>query len=116
MTAEKVFMIRRARFAPVVLCVAAVALAIVLSPWWLLSVPCVLLGNIFTAPNLNLIDGMPSYLVMVGGFILMKHHEASGVAVVVGTATGFFLSALEMRVFAKPFLPTADSQDGLPKL
>lgn len=38
----------------------------------LLSVPCVLLGAFFTAPNLNLINGMPSYLAIVGGLVLMR--------------------------------------------
>jgi hypothetical protein len=96
-------MVRRARFGPLLLCVAAVVLAVAGSPWWLLSVPCVLLGTFFAAPNLNLIKGMPSYLVMVAGLILMRYHQASGLAVFAGTAAGFYLSALEMRVFAKPY-------------
>jgi hypothetical protein len=103
MSAEKVIMVRRARFAPLTMSVAAVVLGIVVSPWWLLSVPCVLLGTLFTAPNLNLINGMPSYLAMIGGLVLMRYHHAAGLAVAAGTAAGFFLSALEMRVFAKPY-------------
>lgn len=96
-------MARRARFVPLILFAAAVVLGIVVSPWWLLSVPCVLLGSLFTAPNLNLINGMPSYLAMIAGFILMRYHHAAGLAVLAGTAAGFYLSALEMRIFAKRY-------------
>ncbi|MCX6894494.1 MAG: hypothetical protein NTZ16_03105, partial [Verrucomicrobia bacterium] len=62
MSTEKVIMVRRARFVPVCLFVAAVVLGIVMSPWWLLSIPFVAIGALFTAQNLNLINGMPSYL------------------------------------------------------
>jgi len=103
MSTEKVILVRRARFVPLALCAAAIVLGIVSSPWWLLSVPCVLLGTIFTAPNLNLINGLPSYLTMVAGLVLMRYHHASGLAVVAGTAAGFYMSALEMRIFAKPY-------------
>ncbi len=102
MSTEKAIVVRRARFAPFALSAAAIVLGIVVSPWWLLAVPCVPLGSLFTAPNLNLINGMPSYLAMVGGLILMRHHHAAGLAVVAGTAAGFYLSALEMRILAKP--------------
>lgn len=103
MSAEEGMMARRARFVPLILFAAAVVLGIVVSPWWLLSVPCVLLGSLFTAPNLNLINGMPSYLAMIAGFILMRYHHAAGLAVLAGTAAGFYLSALEMRIFAKRY-------------
>jgi hypothetical protein len=96
-------MVRRARFVPPVLCAAAVVLGVVASPWWLLSVPCVLLGTLFSAPNLNLINGMPSYLAMLAGLILMRYHHSSGLAVFAGTAASFYMCALEMRVFAKPY-------------
>lgn len=103
MSTEKVILVRRARFVPVVLCVAAVVLGVVESSWWLLSVPCVLLGTLFTAPNLNLINGMPSYLAMLAGLILMRYHHSSGLAIFAGTVASFYMSALEMRVFAKPY-------------
>ena len=104
MGTEKVIMVRRARFVPVLLLVAAVLAAIFVSPWWLLSIPFVAVGNLFTAPNLNLINGMPSYLSMIAGFILMRFHQPSGLAVFVGAAASFYGSALEMRIFAKPYI------------
>ena len=104
MSADKVIMVRRARFVPIGLLVGAIVLAIVVSPWWLLSIPFVAIGALFTAPNLNLINGMPSYLSMVAGFILMRFHEPSGLAVVAGVIASFYGSALEMRLLAKPYV------------
>ena len=101
---SKVIMVRRARFVPTGLLVAAVVLGIVLSPWWLLSIPFVAIGALFTAPNLNLVNGMPSYLSMMAGFILMRFHQPSGLAVLAGVMASFYGSALEMRVFAKPYV------------
>jgi len=103
MSEEKAIIVRRARYVPVLLGVAAVMLGIFVSPWWLLSIPFVAIGNVFTAPNLNLINGFPSYLSIVVGFILMRFHEPSGLAVVAGAAASFYGSALEMRIFAKPY-------------
>jgi hypothetical protein len=103
MSTEKVIMVRRARFVPVGLIVAAVVLAFTESTWWLLSIPFVAIGALFTAPNLNLVNGMPSYLSMVAGFILMRYHPPSGMAVLGGAAASFYGSALEMRIFAKPY-------------
>ncbi len=40
---------------------------------------------------------------MIGGYILLKFHEPSGAAIAVGAAAGFYLSALEMRISAKPW-------------
>lgn len=84
--------------------VAAVVLAIVFSPWWLLSIPFVAVGAVFTAPNLNLINGMPSYLSILAGFVLMGFHEASGLFVLAGVMPSFYGSALEMRLLAKPYV------------
>lgn len=103
MSTGKVIMVRRARFVPICLFVAAVVLSIVVSPWWLLSIPFLAIGTLFTAPNLNLINGMPSYLSMVAGVILMRFHEPSGLAVLAGVLASFYGSALEMRIFAKPY-------------
>ena len=93
--------VRRARFVPALLFATAVVLGCVVSPWWLLSIPFIAIGTRFTAPNLNLVNGFPSYLSILAGIILMRFHVASGSAVLVGTAASFYGSALEMRVFGK---------------
>src|SRR5262245_30921806 len=103
MNTEKVIMVRRARFVPLCLLVTAGALGIVVSPWWLLAIPFVAIGALFTAQNLNLINGLPSYFSMVGGFVLVRFHEPSGMAVLAGVISSFYLSALEMRILAKPY-------------
>jgi hypothetical protein len=101
MGSDKVIVVRRARFVPVGLLITAVVLGIVASPWWLLSIP--LIGALFTTPNLNLVNGMPSYLAILAGIILIRFHAPSGSAVLVGTAASFYGSALETRIFAKPY-------------
>ena len=103
MSTGKVIMFRRARFVPPCLFAAAVVLSIAETPWWLLAIPFVAIGAMFTAPNLNLANGMPSYLSMLAGFILMRFHAPSGLAMLAGAATSFYGSALEMRIFAKPY-------------
>src|SRR5882762_10508892 len=102
MSTEKVIIVRRARYVPLCLLCTAMVLGFALSPWWLLSIPFVLVGTMFTAPNLNLINGLPSYVSILAGFILMRFHVPSGMAVLAGAAAGFYGSALEMRILAKP--------------
>jgi len=58
MRTEKIMLVRPARFVPAGLLVAAVVLSIVVSPWWLLSIPFVAIAAMCTAPNLNLANGM----------------------------------------------------------
>mgnify|MGYP006445404047 CR=1 FL=1 len=97
-------MVRRARFVPMGLLIVALVAAMVVSPWWLLSIPFVAVGASFTAPNLNLVNGMPSYVSMVCGLIILRFHEPSGVAILAGVILSFYGSALEMRVFARPYV------------
>jgi hypothetical protein len=103
MTTDKWVVVRRARFVPACLYVTAVVLGITVSPWWLLSIPFVAIGAVFTAPNLNFFNGLPSYLSMLAGIILMRFHAPSGSAVLAGAAASFYGSALEMRILAKPY-------------
>ena len=93
---------RRARYVPAALVATALGLAALVSPWWLLSIPFILIGTLFTAPNLNLIDGSLSFLSMIGGFILLAFQGAAGLAVLTGVAASFLGSALEMFLTAKP--------------
>jgi hypothetical protein len=57
MSTEKVIKVRRAPFVPGCLLVAAMILGMVVSPWWLHSIPFVAIGAIFTAPDLNCSTG-----------------------------------------------------------
>lgn len=82
---------------PAGLCGVAVVLTIFASPWWLLFGPFVIIGRVFTAPNLNLANSLPSHASMVGGALLMKFHQAAGTAVLAGVIFSFYGSALEMR-------------------
>jgi hypothetical protein len=53
---------------------------------------------VFTAPNFNLVNGMPSYVSMVLGFLLVQFHRPSGVAVLAGTAAAFYGAAFKVQI------------------
>ena len=99
----KVLQFHRARIVPAVFTIAAILLSILVSSWWLLSIPFVAIGTMFSAPNLNMFNGLPSYLSMVVGFAIMTFHKPSGLAILAGAMTSFYLSALEIWIFAKPY-------------
>ena len=103
MTSAKIIMVRRAWVVPMGLGVVAAVVSALVSPWWLFSIPFVIIGAVFTAPNLNLADGFLSYLSMVIGLIVTCFQAPSGLAMLVGTVASFLGSALEMRVRAKPY-------------
>jgi len=107
-------MVRSARLAPVLIAAAAVAMGITQSAWWFLALPFVAIGWMCAAPNLNLANGMFAYLSMIAGFILLRIHEQSGLAVLGGAAGSFYLCALEMRLTTKPYNPTKDNTEGKP--
>jgi hypothetical protein len=83
------------------------------SSWWLLAIPFVAIGWICAAPNLNLANGFLAYVSMIVGFILLKFHEPSAHAILTGAAAGYYLSALEMGLTAKPYITKGnpDSQN-----
>ncbi len=99
-------LVKRARLVPVALLATSIWMSVALSTWWLLSIPFIAVGWICAVPDLNLANGMLAYLSMIGGLILMQFHEPSGAAMAGGAAAAFYLCALEMRITAKPFVPT----------
>ena len=105
MTVEKFIVVRSARFVPVILLACGIWMGCTDSLWWFLSIFFIVIGWFSAAPNLNLANGMLAYLSMIGGYILMNYHRPSGTVIVVSTAAAYFLSALEMRVFSKPWNP-----------
>lgn len=105
MNTNRVIRVRPARIVPLSLFVVAVTLGIVVSPWWLLSILCVAIGAVFTAPNLNLINGLPSYLCIVAGLVLWRFYPLAGIVVLAGIIASSYGSALEMRLFAQPYSP-----------
>lgn len=109
---EKIIIVRSARLVPVFLLIATIWMSFAISSWWLLSIPFVAVGWMCAVPNLSLANGMPAYLAMIGGFILLKFHQPSGAAVVTGAMAGFYLSALEMRVMAKSYEPETTPDTG----
>jgi hypothetical protein len=104
MTNEKFITCRRARLVPALLLIASIWVGSTGSGWWFLSIPFIAVGWLGAVPNLNLANGILAYFSMVGGLILHKFHEPSGAAIAAGAAAGFYLSALEMRITAKPYI------------
>ena len=98
-------MVRRARFIPIALLAGAIWMGVSETPWWYLSIPLIVVGWFCATPNLNMADGCLAYLCIVGGFVLLGFHRPSGFAIVAGVMAGFYLSAVEMRVTAKPYIP-----------
>lgn len=94
-------LVRRARYVPTAFLVLALLLGWVVTPWSLLAIPFIAIGTVFTSPNLNLINGAPSYLCLIAGLVLMPIHEPAGLPILLGTAAGFYGSALEMYATGK---------------
>ncbi|WP_265594400.1 hypothetical protein [Haloferula sp. BvORR071] len=109
MLAEKFIVVRRARVGPALLFIASIWIGFAGSAWCFLAIPFVALGWLCAVPNLNLANGLLAYLSMIVGFVVLQIHVPSGTAIAVGAAAGFYFSALEMRVMAKPFVPKIDS-------
>jgi xanthine/uracil permease len=101
-TAPIYYRLKPAIVAPVVVCGVVIALAFVDSPWWLLSIPFAVYASLCAQPNLNLADGCLAYIAIMIGFGIMYFHRPSGSAICFGTLAGFYLSAFEKRLTAKP--------------
>ena len=106
MAPEKIIVVRAARFVPLLLFTAVLWMGMARSNWWFLSIPFIGIGWVCASPNLNFGNGMLAYLSMLGGFVLMQFEESPGAAIAAGAAVSFYLCALEMRICAKPYLPS----------
>ena len=99
---QRVYIIKPAIFAPSILSVAAVIAAIRISWWALVSLPFIWLGSICAQPNLNLANGCLAYLAMLIGFAVAVLNRPLGAAIWAGAIAGFYLSAIEKRLRARP--------------
>jgi hypothetical protein len=98
----RVYIIRPAVFAPAILSVIAVVAAVHVSWWFLAALPFIWLGSVCAQPNLNLANGCLAYLVMIVGFALCVFFRPLGFAIVAGAMSGFYVSAIEKRLRARP--------------
>jgi hypothetical protein len=99
---QRVYIIRPAIFAPSVLSVAAIVVAFQVSWWALVSLPFIWLGSVCAQPNLNLANGCLAYLAMLVGFGVTALYRPLGAAIVAGAMAGFYVSAIEKRLRARP--------------
>jgi len=99
---QRVYIVRPAIFAPAILSVAAVVLAIQESWWFLASLPFIWLGSVCAQPNLNLANGCLAYLAMLVGVAVTALFRPLGIAISAGAISGFYVSAIEKRVRMRP--------------
>lgn len=98
----RVYIIRPAVFAPVALSVVAVVVGIRDSHWFFAALPFIWLGSICAAPNMNLAEGCLAYLAMILGYALLWVNKPLAIAILNGAISGFYLSAIEKRLRARP--------------
>ena len=98
----RVYSIRPAIFASAILSVVAVVIAVQESWWLLASLPFIWLGAVSAQPNLNLANGCLAYVAMIVGFAVMALFRPLGLAILAGAMFGFYVSAIEKRIRARP--------------
>jgi hypothetical protein len=89
-------------FVPVILALAAIYFAVEESWWALAALPFIWLGAGGAQPNLNFANGCLASLSMLIGMVVAVFVKPLGAAIMVGAAFGFYLSALEMWIRARP--------------
>jgi uncharacterized membrane protein YwzB len=89
-------------FAPAVLAVIAVIVAVRESWWALAALPFIWLGSICAQPNLNLANGCLAYVAMVVGFAVTAFFRPLGFAILGGAMSGFYVSAVEKWIRMRP--------------
>ena len=92
---QAAYIIRPAVFAPAILSVVAIILAVQQSWWFLAGVPFIWLGSVCAQPNLNLANGCLAYAAMIVGFVVTAMFRPLGVAILAGSVSGFYVSAFE---------------------
>jgi len=98
----RVYIIRPAVFAPAILSVVAVVVAVQASWWFLAALPFIWLGSVCAQPNLNLANGCLAYLAMIVGFAVSAWFKPLGIAILSGAISGFYVSAIEKRIRMRP--------------
>lgn len=108
--------VRPAVFAPVFLSLAAIGAAAWQSWWLLAALPFIWLGSVCAQPNLNLADGCQAYLAVIAGVLICVWFKWPGMAVWVGTMSGYLLSAVEKRLRMRlvPGSGTGGFRNGVP--
>ena len=100
----RVYMAPSPVFVPVILSLVAIYFAVVESWWALAALPFIWLGAVSAQTNLNFVNGCLAYLSMLIGMVVAVFFKPLGTAMVAGAALGFYLSALEMWMRARPML------------
>jgi hypothetical protein len=98
----RVYIVRPAVFAPVILSVIAIVASAQVSWWFMVSLPFIWLGSVSAQPNLNLANGCLAYLAMIVGFVVLALYRPLGIAILAGAMSGFYVSAIEKWIRMRP--------------
>ena len=98
----RVYIVRPAVFAPVILSVVTIVASVQESWWFLASLPFVWLGSVCAQPNMNLANGCLAYLAMIVGFAVMAVYRPLGLSILAGAMSGFYVSAIEKWIRMRP--------------
>ena len=93
---------RPAIFAPSILSVLSILMAVEDSSWFLASLPFIWLGSVCAQPNLNLANGCLAYLAILVGFVILVVYRPLGLPILVGALGGFYASAFEKWIRMRP--------------
>lgn len=96
------YRIRHARITPLVCGIVAIAMAFLWSPWALLALPFILLGEICATPNLNLADGFWVIVSCLLGVGLLFVQSGIGFTVILSASISWFFSGFEKAMTLKP--------------
>lgn len=102
MMTPRVYIVRPAVFAPVILSLIAIVVSVQMSWWFLVSLPFIWLGSVSAQPNLNLAGGCLGYSAMIVGLVLLAMYRPLGTAILAGAMSGFYLSAIEKWIRMRP--------------
>ena len=106
----RVYIVPPAVYAPALLSVVTVIVAVQQSWWFLAALPFIWLGSVCAQPNLNLAQGCLAYLAMFCGFVVIAFFAPLGIAIGVGSMTGLYLSALEKWMRMRPLSEVKDRE------
>jgi hypothetical protein len=99
---ERAYIVYPAVLAPSASTIVSVIGGCVVSWWLLVALPFIWLGAACSAPNLNLVNGCLAYLAIIVGVVVFPFFSLLGFAITAGTASGYYLSAIEKWIRTHP--------------
>jgi hypothetical protein len=96
------YIVYPATIAPIILSVITIVIASVQSWWYLAALPSIYIGSVCAQPNMNLADGCLAYVAAIVGFSVTNFLPPLGIAIFIGSVSGYYLSIIEKTVRMRP--------------